>query len=207
MCFTQSVNAFVLNRIVGLLLLCLIPGGEPGAFLRAAKVPADGAEPAGEGEPAAAAAPTASPAGNGFHDPSNPDFARLQRPEEALQGLPTDANGAVDWASALRRGLISPREVLSGAETFLPLDLDVIMRNTKAMPYVRFPHKTHTEWLACSNCHPRIFAEKAGSSAIRMEDIFRGRFCGECHDRVAFITHKSCFRCHSVAQPAGATGP
>ena len=75
------------------------------------------------------------------------------------------------------------------------------MRNTKGMPYVRFPHKTHIEWLACSNCHPAIFAQKAGTAKIRMEDIFRGRFCGKCHDRVAFITHRACFRCHSVPQP------
>jgi hypothetical protein len=35
-----------------------------------------------------------------------------------------------------------------------------------------------------------------------MADIFRGQYCGMCHDRVAFITFFSCMRCHSVPQPA-----
>lgn len=32
-----------------------------------------------------------------------------------------------------------------------------------------------------------------------MNDIFRGRYCGMCHDRVAFVTYFSCERCHSAA--------
>ncbi len=140
---------------------------------------------------------------NDSYDRGNPDFGVLQQADDALTGLPLDQNGKVDWAKALREGAITPRETLKGDQTYLPLDLDIIMRNTKAMPFVRFPHKTHTEWLACSNCHPAIFAQKAGTAKIRMENIFRGEFCGRCHDRVAFITHRSCFRCHSVPQPGG----
>ncbi len=78
------------------------------------------------------------------------------------------------------------------------LDLDVIMRNTREMPPVRFPHKAHTLWLACANCHPEPFEPRAGANRIAMADIFRGRYCGVCHDRVAFITFYSCPRCHSV---------
>jgi len=152
--------------------------------------------------------PVHPPAGEfDSYDRDNPDFSRLQRSEDALQGFPLDQNGKVDWARSLREGVIQPREVLRGDKTYLPLDLDVIMRNTKAMPWVKFPHKTHTEWLACSNCHPAIFAEKAGTAKIRMENIFRGEFCGKCHDRVAFITHRACFRCHSVPQPGGVQIP
>jgi len=176
------------------------------AFLRPAAVPEGGDQgtelPAGENPGAHIAHGE-----NDSYDRNNPDLGRLQQSNEALEGMPLDQNGKVDWARALREGAIKPRETLIGDKTYLPLDLDVIMRNTKAMPFVRFPHKTHTEWLACSNCHPAIFAEKAGTAKIRMEDIFRGEFCGRCHDRVAFITHKACFRCHSVQQPGGVPIP
>ncbi len=174
------------------------------AFLRPAVVPP---APVEIDQPAAQK-PVHPPVGEfDSYDRDNPDFSRLQHSDDALQGFPLDQNGKVDWARALREGVIQPREVLKGDKTYLPLDLDVIMRNTKAMPWVKFPHKTHTEWLACSNCHPAIFAEKAGTAKIKMENIFRGEFCGKCHDRVAFITHRACFRCHSMPQPGGVLIP
>ena len=37
------------------------------------------------------------------------------------------------------------------------LKLDIVMRNTAEMPYVTFPHESHTMWLECSNCHDGIF--------------------------------------------------
>jgi c(7)-type cytochrome triheme protein len=77
------------------------------------------------------------------------------------------------------------------------------MKNTKEMPFVRFPHYAHTLWLDCSNCHPAPFEPRSGSTSITMADIFRGKYCGMCHDRVAFITFFSCQRCHSVPQPGG----
>ena len=132
-----------------------------------------------------------------FLDPTNPDYRQLQNIEEATRHLPFDANGFPDWMLALNRGLIKPRASLSGQEKMEVLDLDVVMRNTKEMPYVRFPHRSHTEWLACSNCHPDPFPTKAGSSTIQMRNIFRGEYCGKCHDRVAFVTFFSCDRCHS----------
>jgi c(7)-type cytochrome triheme protein len=135
-----------------------------------------------------------------FYDPGNPDLAHLQRHDEAMATLPRDANGFPDWMRALREGLIEPRAGLAPGAAMDGLDLDVIMKNTKEMPYVRFPHKAHTMWLDCGNCHPRPFEPRAGSARIAMADIFRGKYCGMCHDRVAFITFFSCQRCHSVPQ-------
>jgi c(7)-type cytochrome triheme protein len=139
-----------------------------------------------------------------FYDPANPDLPRLQRIEEATAHLPYDANGFPDWMRALRDGQIKPRSTVSGKEQLNVLDLDVIMRNTKEMPFVRFPHKPHTQWLDCTNCHPAPFRDTAGSTAIQMADIFRGQYCGMCHDRVAFVTFFSCHRCHSVDQSSAA---
>ena len=77
------------------------------------------------------------------------------------------------------------------------LDQDIIMKDTLEMPWVVFPHRQHTEWLACSNCHPKPFAEQSGVNDISMDEIFRGNYCGQCHDRVAFSIFL-CERCHSV---------
>ncbi|MFA7269586.1 MAG: c(7)-type cytochrome triheme domain-containing protein [Sterolibacterium sp.] len=142
-----------------------------------------------------------------FYDPQNPDFNRLQRYEEAVANLPMDANGFPDWMRALRESNIQPRTGLKPNAAMNILNLDIIMKNTREMPFVRFPHYTHTLWLDCSNCHPAPFATKAGSTSIVMADIFRGKYCGMCHDRVAFITFFSCQRCHSVPQPNGVVLP
>jgi len=183
---------------VCLMFACGAAVGPAVAELRAVEVPPSASEP-----PAPVARPAPRTVGQSaerdeFYDRDNPGYLRLQRSNEALDGLATDRDGKVDWMSALRSQSITPRQRLDGSGREPPLDLDVILRNTKAMPNVRFPHRAHTEWLACSNCHPTPFAEKAGSTAIKMEDIFRGRFCGMCHDRVAFVTHRNCYRCHSV---------
>jgi len=139
---------------------------------------------------------------NPIHDEANPDFLRLQRIDEATRHMKRDAVGFPDWMAALRSGAISPWAGLSAADKMNVLDLDIVMKNTKEMPYVRFPHQSHTFWLDCSNCHPVPFIAKTGANPVSMSEIFRGRYCGMCHDRVAFITFFSCDRCHSVPQGA-----
>lgn len=136
---------------------------------------------------------------NPIYDESNPDYHRLQRIDEATRELKRDAIGFPDWMAALRSGAISPRAGLLGTEKMDVFDLDVVMKNTKEMPHVVFPHQSHSLWLDCSNCHPKPFLPKAGANSISMSQIFRGEYCGMCHDRVAFITFFSCNRCHSAA--------
>lgn len=137
---------------------------------------------------------------SGFYDPDNPDRHLLQTHDSAIGHVPKDAIGFPDWMRALREGSITPRSGLKPGAAMQVLDLDIIMKNTKEMPFVRFPHNSHTLWLDCSNCHPKPFEPRAGSTKIAMADIFRGNYCGVCHDRVAFVTFFSCHRCHSVAQ-------
>ncbi len=136
-----------------------------------------------------------------FHDPKNLDLKHLQNYDAAVSGIPKDPNGFPDWMRALREGTIKPRSTLAGKDVPSDeLNLDIIMKNTKEMPWVRFPHLPHTQWLTCSNCHPAPFEARMNSTKIKMADIFRGQFCGMCHDRVAFVTFFSCMRCHSVPQ-------
>lgn len=173
------------------------------AFLRA--VPPSAASLADEGSVAGAVEAHAARRTierSDFYDPANPGNRALQRHDDATRQLPQDNVGFPDWMKALLQGGITPRSDLSGKGEMDVLDLDVVMRNTKEMPNVRFPHRAHTLWLACSNCHPAPFAPVAGANRIQMADIFRGQFCGMCHDRVAFVTFYSCSRCHSVPQEA-----
>lgn len=138
-----------------------------------------------------------------LHDPANPEAAKLQRPAEALSALPQDKRGQVDWMKALRQRLIKPWADLEGKQAMPLLQLDIVMQNTAEMPYVRFPHDAHTQWLSCGNCHSQIFVPKAGANPVTMARIFRGEYCGVCHGRVAFSTLFACERCHSVLHSGG----
>lgn len=137
---------------------------------------------------------------NPIHDASGSGYTVLQRLDQATSHMQHDALGFPDWMAALRSGQITPLPGLTPTSKMNVLDLDVVMKNTKGMPYVRFPHRSHTLWLDCSNCHPAPFTPLAGANPVSMNEIFRGKYCGMCHDRVAFITFYSCIRCHSVAQ-------
>ena len=131
-------------------------------------------------------------------DPSNPAFPILQNPLDAMHDFPVDAWGDIDWVQALAKGRISPRATVSGKGKMLIKPEAVIMKNTAQMPWVRFPHLQHTQWLACSNCHPTPFRETG--NRVSMDSILRGKYCGVCHGKVAFdILH--CERCHSVVHP------
>lgn len=137
---------------------------------------------------------------DGIHDPTNISaLFGLQLPEEALVDFPRDSAGLTDWVQALEKGHIEPRSDLEGTGPALkPLELDIIFANTGSMPKVLFPHKQHTEWLACKNCHPDIFVQQKGANKFNMMDVLTGKYCGVCHGKIAFAPTKNCFRCHSV---------
>ncbi|MBF0212962.1 MAG: hypothetical protein HQM00_05265 [Magnetococcales bacterium] len=132
-----------------------------------------------------------------IHDPANRTLILLQDPARGLKDLPSDRRGAVDWVSALNRGLITPRTGITGKEPMKKLDSVIRMTNTRNMPHVTFPHGTHTQWLECSNCHPAIFLPVAKGNAISMNAVLRGQFCGVCHGKVAF-SPMLCEKCHDT---------
>lgn len=136
---------------------------------------------------------------DGVHDPHGPGITLLQEPGEGLSALPPDRVGnMVDWVQAITQGVISPRRVKNQPGDALPmLQTEIMMDKYGSMNMVLFPHKVHTLWLECSNCHPAIFEAKAGANNIRMEKILSGEQCGLCHGAVAFPPN-DCNRCHSV---------
>jgi c(7)-type cytochrome triheme protein len=132
------------------------------------------------------------------HDPRSPAIGVLQEPAEALAPLPRDTAGnLVRWVAALDQGLIQPRtNLLSGTEVRTRDDEIIIARNG-SMPAVKFPHRQHTLWLDCSNCHDQLFKAKIGANRFSMTAILNGEQCGLCHGAVAFPLTE-CQRCHSV---------
>jgi c(7)-type cytochrome triheme protein len=143
-----------------------------------------------------------------LHDPSIAALNLLQNPIAALSKLPPDGFGnQVDWVKALENGDIKPRGNIRSNSGIKVLDLNVLRKNTGEMDMVLFPHKQHTEWMACSNCHEQIFKSKAGATKFSMLDILNGEYCGRCHGAVAFPLTE-CKRCHNVPRspiviPAG----
>jgi c(7)-type cytochrome triheme protein len=147
-------------------------------------------------------------AADGIHDPDNPALELLQEPAEALSLLPPDAVGVgnqVRWVTSLEGGYIEPRTNIHPGTEIQVLDLDIIMRRTGSAAYVRFPHRPHTEWLDCSNCHDKFFLPKAGATPITMLAILNGEYCGRCHGAVAFPLTE-CNRCHNLDPAASLPG-
>ena len=127
----------------------------------------------------------------------------------ALEGLPTDRFGLVDWVAALEQGKINPRgSVEPDAPEAPPFDMNIMMQSkTGMLAGAYFPHKTHTTWMSCDSCHIKIFMPLAGSNDLTMSTIVKGQACGVCHGKVAFPLN-DCTRCHvphETATESGAT--
>lgn len=135
---------------------------------------------------------------DGIHDPANRGITILQQPRNAFKPLAVGKGGNyVDWVKSLDEKKIRPIFSLRDkTETPMLLDLDIVREVKGSMPDVVYPHRQHTEWLDCSNCHPAIFIPQKGANPMSMTEIILGEKCGVCHGKVAFpITE--CRRCHS----------
>jgi len=146
----------------------------------------------------------APPAEDGVHDLANDGTHVLQPPLIAYEGLPGSEYGNyVDWVKSLNDGLLKPRyDRFDPNVEPLVMDLDIVREVKASVPDVVFPHKPHTQWLHCSNCHPKIFIPQRNANVINMSAILLGQKCGVCHGKVSFpITTKSCKLCHSKAKP------
>ncbi len=140
---------------------------------------------------------------DGVHDPRSPAVKQLQQPRDALSKLTPDTPGnQVRWVQALEKGEITPREKLYPQTEVRKLDRDIILDVNGGMPAVRFPHRQHTEWLDCKNCHDGIFKMRTGETKISMFLILQGEQCGVCHGAVAFPLTE-CMRCHSISKQPG----
>ena len=142
------------------------------------------------------------PAEDGIHDPANDGTHSLQPPLTAFAPLPKSNDGnRVDWVKSLNENLIRPRVDRNDPNAAaMVMDLNIVREVKGSMPDVVYPHKQHTQWLDCSNCHPAIFIPQKGANQISMAAILLGQKCGVCHGKVAFPV-SDCRRCHSKSKP------
>jgi len=118
-------------------------------------------------------------------------------PDSVLTMLPRDHAGNVDWVQAVRAQITRPRPTAPGrspAGTDLRFGFDFLFPGPDTTYDAFFAHSVHTERLACAQCHPRIFPYRG--TTITMGDVFQGKFCAECHGKVAFPVATGCERCH-----------
>ena len=149
-----------------------------------------------------------APAQDGIHDPDGAAVNLLQAPKDAFAGLPKGKSGNyVDWMKSIEEHLVDPRfDRLNPDSEGVIMDLNIVREVKGSMPDVVYSHKTHTQWLDCSNCHPTIFIPQKGANNISMAGILLGQQCGVCHGKVAFPVSE-CRRCHSQnkTQPVDVT--
>lgn len=144
-------------------------------------------------------------------DTVRPRIESTVDPDSTRALLPRDNAGNIDWMEALRRGIIKPRSATPGDSVVGPpstfnFGFDFFFPGPNPMFDAYFPHSSHTEWVSCEHCHTRIF--KYRDTEIQMADVLQGRFCGECHGRVAFPVETGCERCHiNFPQPADRAQP
>ena len=144
------------------------------------------------------------PAEDSIHDPASPGTALLQAPLLSFQLLPRANHGNyVNWGAALGKKQIQPRwDIRDPKAEATVMDLNIVREVKGSMPDVVFPHKQHTEWLDCSNCHPAIFTPQKGANQISMAAIMLGQKCGVCHGKVAFPVSE-CRLCHARQKGGG----
>ncbi len=138
------------------------------------------------------------PTSDGIHDPTNDGTQVLQPPLGSFNALPKAPSGnRVNWVQALEQKKINPRWDKNDPKAeAVVMDLNIVREVKGSMPDVVYPHKQHTEWLDCSNCHPAIFIPQKGANQISMAAIMLGQKCGVCHGKVAFPVSE-CRLCHS----------
>jgi c(7)-type cytochrome triheme protein len=189
------------------------PGAPKASAAPPAKAAAAAAPPAAPALPAGAGVNTFNrlmkppaqrnlpPPEDGIHDPSNDGTHALQAPLAAFGNLAKSNDGnRIDWVKALSAGAITPRfDRNDPSAQPMVMDMNIVREVKGSMPDVVYPHKQHTEWLDCSNCHPAIFIPQKGANQISMASILLGQKCGVCHGKVAFPV-SDCRRCHSKSK-------
>ncbi len=119
------------------------------------------------------------------------------RPENLPDGkLPLDKFQFIDWLELKRLNAFSP--VISLDKDYKDQSRNnqiVFESRSDFVNDVIFDHKVHSDWIACSSCHPALFIDKLGANQMKMLDLSRGQFCGHCHSKVSF-PFADCLRCH-----------
>ncbi len=74
-------------------------------------------------------------------------------------------------------------------------NLETMRMKTSDMP-VTFNHGLHSNMFGCGDCHMEVFPMKLNARKIVMDDIFKGRSCGKCHNGGTAFSPTDCGKCH-----------
>ncbi|HVN84671.1 MAG TPA: c(7)-type cytochrome triheme domain-containing protein [Candidatus Binatia bacterium] len=146
--------------------------------------------------------PTVTPAANGN------GAALLKTWEDVMRLLPKNHVGNPDWVAALEERVIAPQPGIARdapEADVLALDVELVGKSDPAFTVV-FSHQKHGEWLACSNCHPRLFETTHNTTPMGSADAHGERLCGACHSTVAFDVATGCPLCHLRNFPTDSDG-
>lgn len=121
---------------------------------------------------------------------------------EFVKDMPRERLGnGIDWEKAEAEGKINPIDFIEGIsmerhKLVVQKDFE-LQAKVEGMPGILYSHKKHTIWNGCEVCHPEIFIGiKKGMTKYAMEDLYEGKYCGTCHNNVAFPL-LDCQRCHT----------
>lgn len=157
-------------------------------------------------KPASAAKPTPAKAQAKSHaeQAQTEEMRAAERPEiestlvwdQAVKQLP-QFNSKPDWVQALQTGIVKPRASIEDNKNpdALVFKYDFYYPGPSAQYDAFFPHSSHTEWLGCDSCHPKIFRTRGVK--VTMSDLYAGKYCAVCHGSVAFGLTE-CTRCHTA---------
>jgi c(7)-type cytochrome triheme protein len=131
------------------------------------------------------------------------DPAREEAFYQFLDKMPRETFGnGINWQKAEEGGLLKLVDQLDGVsmrKSGMKVQADFALKpKVEGMPNIIFSHSKHTVWNGCEVCHPDIFVGiKKGASKYSMIELFEGKYCGVCHDKVAF-PQTDCKRCHAT---------
>jgi c(7)-type cytochrome triheme protein len=108
----------------------------------------------------------------------------------------TVAGNGVNWSQGIARGVLKPQTYIKNKSQDMSFEKELLLEaEMSIIPPAIFPHKAHTAWLDCDNCHPDLFNIKKKGTHFSMAEILKGNYCGVCHMTVAFPMDE-CKRCH-----------
>lgn len=147
---------------------------------------------------ASGAAGQAAPAPEPGPD-SLPPLERTLDRDSVVALMPRDVTGHLDWAEALRTGLMRPRASVGGApysQSGGPrFGFDFFYAGADTSLDAWFPHSVHAEVIDCRQCHGPVVQYRGRKTT--MSEIFAGELCGRCHGKVSFPLITGCKRCHT----------
>jgi c(7)-type cytochrome triheme protein len=84
-----------------------------------------------------------------------------------------------------------------------PKDITFSLKNVQS---ATFSHSFHLQAYKCADCHTKTFPYRAITGKATMEDMFKGKSCGLCHNgKDAFTANGDCGKCHKGLKPGKIT--